>query len=203
MLFMTSSEFLEKEHEGTFIVMIFERTIKKRQPAYSKPQKKKISVAKKAKESSSIRFANENVQIRESKMRRFCNYFLTLFNVRKLNPFVQFIKPLQVKELKEKVMIEMDAYFKTANNEDGALQRAKTMKQLEKSDMPPDIHPNEKILVSPIKERQALKAQPSISASSSQSRSLKHRSIVSHPDQDADILPPGYKVEPMKDANAV
>ena len=36
MLFMTSSEFLEKEHEGTFIVMIFERTIKKRQPAYSK-----------------------------------------------------------------------------------------------------------------------------------------------------------------------
>ena len=68
-----------------------------------------------------IRFADENVQIRESKMRRFCNYFLTLFNVRKLNPFVQFIKPQQVKELKEKVMIEMDAYFRTANEEDGAL----------------------------------------------------------------------------------
>ena len=31
---------------------------------------------------------------------------------------------------------------------------------------------------------------------------MRNRSIVSHPDQDRDILPPGYKVEPMKDSNA-
>ena len=58
-----------------------------------------------------------------------------------------------MKELKEKVMIEMDTYFRTANEDDGALQRAWSMKIKEKSELPPDIHPNKKLLASPIKEK--------------------------------------------------
>ena len=47
----------------------------------------------------------------------------------------------------------MDTYLRTANEDDGALQRAWSMKIMEKSDLPPDIHPNKKILVSPVKEK--------------------------------------------------
>ena len=51
-------------------------------------------------------------------MRRFCNYFMTIFNVRKLNPFVQFIKPSEYKELKVKVLKEMEVAF---NIKDGKI----------------------------------------------------------------------------------
>ena len=37
---------------------------------------------------------------------------MTIFNVRKLNPFVQFIKPTEYKELKVKVLKEMEVAFK-------------------------------------------------------------------------------------------
>ena len=50
-------------------------------------------------------------------------------------------------------MLKMDTYLRTANEDDGALQRAWSMKIMEKSDLPPDIHPNKKILVSPVKEK--------------------------------------------------
>ena len=80
-------------------------------------------------------------------MRRFCNYFLTLFNVRKLNPFVQFIKPQQVRELKAKVMLEMDNYFKPGHEEDGALNRQRTVK-VNRRALPPGMNPNERITVS-------------------------------------------------------
>ena len=90
-------------------------------------------------------------------MRRFCNYFLTLYNVRKLNPFVQFIKPQQVKELKTKVMLEMDLYFKTVNDAQGSLSRKNTV-NMDRDNLPPGINPNERIIVSKTQERQALKA---------------------------------------------
>ena len=94
MMFMTSSEFMDKAEEGTFIVLVFEKTIKKRMYAKNTTQKSRLGKIRKARQmGGGLRFADENIQIRESKMRRFCNYFLTLFNVRKLNPFVQFIKP--------------------------------------------------------------------------------------------------------------
>ena len=200
MMFISSSEYMENDKEGTFIVLVFERTIKKRMYAKNQSQRSKLNTLKKARQAG-LGFADDNIQIRESKMRRFCNYFLTLFNVRKLNPFVQFIKPQQVKELKTKVMIEMDSYFQTEKDDQGTLQRHKS-KIVDTDDLPPDINPNERMVISPIKERQALKAQASVSLSSSRSRSMKGRSIVSHPDQDRDILPPGYKVEPMADSNA-
>jgi hypothetical protein len=41
--------------------------------------------------------------IRESKMRRFCNYWMIIFNVRSLKPFSQFIKAEEYKALKLKI----------------------------------------------------------------------------------------------------
>ena len=92
MLFMTSSEFPEKASEGTFIVLIFERKISKRMYAGTQKKKAELGRIKKAREKG-FAFAGEYIEIRESKMRRFCNFFLQLFNVRRLNPFVQFVKP--------------------------------------------------------------------------------------------------------------
>ena len=111
MLFFTSSEFPEKESESTFIVLVFEKIVRKRRIAHSKPDKDRIKAKAKLKRKN-IKYNDDRVPIRESKMRRFCNYFMTIFNVRKLNPFVQFIKPNEYKELKVKVLREMEVAFK-------------------------------------------------------------------------------------------
>ena len=86
MLFMTSSEFEpEESNEGTFIILIFERkTIKKRLHDKFKPEHRKRLDAKKM----GLKYSDDHWRDRESKMRKFCNYFLPLFNVRKLKPFV-------------------------------------------------------------------------------------------------------------------
>lgn len=41
--------------------------------------------------------------VRDSKMRRFCNYFVTLYNQKKICPFTQFVSQQDLDELKSKV----------------------------------------------------------------------------------------------------
>lgn len=41
--------------------------------------------------------------IRDSKMRRFCNYFVTLYNQKKIMPFTQFVGQQDLDALKSKV----------------------------------------------------------------------------------------------------
>ena len=70
---------------------------------------------------------------RDSKMRRFCNYFVTLFNQKKLNPFTQFIDQELLTALKNKVKLRMENF--------GDDQKEKITKQSsavfeEKPDMP-------------------------------------------------------------------
>ena len=43
-------------------------------------------------------------------MRRFCNYFVTLFNQKKINPFTQFIQQTKLKEVKARVREKMDMF---------------------------------------------------------------------------------------------
>ena len=43
-------------------------------------------------------------------MRRFSNYFVTLFNQKKINPFTQFIPQAKLKIVKQKVREKMDQY---------------------------------------------------------------------------------------------
>ena len=56
------------------------------------------------------RVLTELLPSRDSKMRRFCNYFLTLFNQKKLNPFTQFINTQTLKKVKYNVRMKMQ-YF--------------------------------------------------------------------------------------------
>ena len=56
------------------------------------------------------RFVEELLQHRDSKMRRFCNYFVTLFNQKKINPFTQFIQQAKLKSVKATVREKMDLF---------------------------------------------------------------------------------------------
>ena len=68
---------------------------------------KRIAAINKAKEEGLKRHAQEYLMIRESKMRRFCNFWLILFNVRNLKPFSQLIKTEEMKELKMRVTLRL------------------------------------------------------------------------------------------------
>jgi len=61
---------------------------------------------------SEKRFGEEHMQARDSKMRRFCNYFVTLFNQEKIIPFGQFINASLLNEVKQRVKIQMSYYAK-------------------------------------------------------------------------------------------
>ena len=90
MLFGDSSEFGYKTGQGCFIVMIYEKQIKKR---VAKPKSnKRIKALHEDRKTGRKRFVKDQLMIRESKMRRFCNFWMILFNVRSLKPFAQFIK---------------------------------------------------------------------------------------------------------------
>jgi len=45
-------------------------------------------------------------------MRRFCNYFLTLYNQKKLNPFTQFVNTVTLKKVKQNVRLKMQYFTK-------------------------------------------------------------------------------------------
>ena len=85
MLFGDSSEFGYKPLEGSFIVMIYEKIIKKR---VAKPKSnKRIKGVETLRKTGKKRHVKDQLMIRESKMRRFCNFWMILFNVRGLKPF--------------------------------------------------------------------------------------------------------------------
>ena len=91
-LFTQSSEDPQTNTEqvGTFIVMFFEKAVRKRTYAKTPTQKTRIKKAidqKRNYDSSRGRVLEDSLLHRESKMRRFCNYFVTLFHQKKLNPF--------------------------------------------------------------------------------------------------------------------
>jgi hypothetical protein len=68
---------------GTFILMFFEKAVRKRTYAKTPTQKlriKKNNESKKNVDSSRGRILEDSLFHRESKMRRFCNYFVTLFH---------------------------------------------------------------------------------------------------------------------------
>lgn len=56
------------------------------------------------------RYVEELLVHRDSKMRRFCNYFVTLFNQKKINPFTQFIQQAKLKSVKATVREKMDLF---------------------------------------------------------------------------------------------
>lgn len=200
MLFCQSSEFAETESDASFIVLIFEKTIRKRAFAKNKKDKERLKRKQNLKRKG-IKCNDDRVQLRESKMRRFCNYFMTIFNVKKLNPFVQFVKASEYHTLKLRILNQMEYAF---NMVEGGLTYGKMeieagqkgirssagissedKVQLEKLVQ----HPNEKVANCTIQEKQALK-MPTFSVKSAASFK-KPGSLMSHPEQDKDITPLG------------
>jgi hypothetical protein len=63
-----------------------------------------------------LRYEEELVVQRDSKMRRFCNYLMTLFNQKKLNPFSQFVSQQDLDSLKKKVEDGLKMYSTQNSN---------------------------------------------------------------------------------------
>ena len=122
MLFSESSEFGNNNYSGCFLVLIFEKTVKKRQ---AKPaMNKKVRTAENLRKQGKKRHATEYLVIRESKMRRFCNFWLILFNLQTIRPFSQFIKAEEFKQLKLKITARVNELLKgTEQAQRGKLQR--------------------------------------------------------------------------------
>jgi hypothetical protein len=90
-LFIRSSEAEYSDSEASFIVVFYEKQIRKRTWAKTAAQinrAKRFQEIQRACADRGIQQVLEDLMLnRDSKMRRFCNYFLTLFNQQKLNPF--------------------------------------------------------------------------------------------------------------------
>jgi hypothetical protein len=86
-MFIRSSEEKTSLSEGAFIVLIFEKMTRKRSIAKTQNHFDKIARGQAMREKYEQKFEEELVYHRDSKMRRFCNYFVTLFNQKKIVPF--------------------------------------------------------------------------------------------------------------------
>jgi len=100
MLFSRSSEEQESVEEGCFMVLIFEKQTRKRSFAKTQSQLVRLTKQEELKKQKGVRYFEELLYQRDSKMRRFCNYFVTLFNQKKINPFTQFVGQAKLKEVK-------------------------------------------------------------------------------------------------------
>lgn len=121
-MFLANSEEAYSDHESSYIVLFYEKSMRKRTFAKSQTQKQRIDrmnevrryieMAKPPKPIKQPMILEELLPNRDSKMRRFCNYFLTLFNQKKLNPFTQFVHSKTLKRVKMHVRLKMQYFTK-------------------------------------------------------------------------------------------
>ena len=110
MLFARNSDEHVSPEEGCFMVLIFEKSTRKRTYAKTTSQFQKLKRSSDLKKMGETRYVEELLMQRDSKMRRFSNYFVTLFNQKKINPFTQFIPQPKLKVVKQKVREKMDQF---------------------------------------------------------------------------------------------
>ena len=53
----------------------------------------------------------EFMMLREQRMKRFCNYFLTLFDQKHIKPFRQFVKAPEVIDIEQQVQFKVKEMF--------------------------------------------------------------------------------------------
>lgn len=108
------SEGEERENNrGSFIIMYYEKSTRKRTFAKNNHQKlriKKIRDLKRSAVETKSRMIEDSFYSRENKMRRFANYFVTLFNMGSISPFSQFIEAQLLQDLKDKVRSAMEDF---------------------------------------------------------------------------------------------
>lgn len=49
--------------------------------------------------------------LRDAKMRRFCNYIITLFDIEHLEPFLQFMKQEEVEDIKTQIITRCNNFL--------------------------------------------------------------------------------------------
>lgn len=59
-------------------------------------------------------------------MRRFTQYFMITFNIKKIEPFFQFIKEKELQLLKDKIYAKMQEYFAQPETDKGLHERGET-----------------------------------------------------------------------------
>lgn len=123
-VFQKSSEDEYTDEESSFIVIFYEKSMRKRTYVKSTTQKQRMARLEDIKSVCKPMVLEELMPNRDSKMRRFCNYFLTLFNQSKLNPFTQFVNSKTLKEVKQNVRLKMQ-YFTMGVSENEAKKKDK------------------------------------------------------------------------------
>jgi hypothetical protein len=110
-MFIDPSQFSETENAASFIVMIYEKKCIKRKPANKDKELEELKLHKQLKRHNKQRYLMDRLAHREAKMRRFVNFFEMTFDIKKINPFTQFIKQNEFDLLKEKVHHKMQEFF--------------------------------------------------------------------------------------------
>jgi hypothetical protein len=80
---------------------VFEKFTRKRATAKTQAHFDKLARAAAVQKKYDRKYEEELVHYRDSKMRRFCNYFVTLFNQKKIIPFTQFVKHDKIEKIKK------------------------------------------------------------------------------------------------------
>ena len=115
---MSPNTSVTEDSTNTFLIMFHEKNMRKRMYAKTATQKmriKKVKEIKKTQDPTFGRVLEDLVAARASKMRRFCNYFVTLYHIDRINPFSQFTPTNKLKDLKDKVRMKMEYYSKTGS----------------------------------------------------------------------------------------
>ena len=99
-LFMESSED-ENPETVCFVVLVFEKNSRKRQVSKTDAHQYRLrrNAQMRRDNMNGARYEESQLGMREGKMRRFCNYFLTLYDTKHLAPFAQFMKTEEVADV--------------------------------------------------------------------------------------------------------
>lgn len=107
----------QPEDSHSFIVMVLEKQSRKRQT--SKTDFHQIRMAKLKQEKKFKGFGHEQTQlkIREKKMGRYSNYFLSLFDLERIVPFNQMVKPKEVDAIREDIQKKVANFLEKIQND--------------------------------------------------------------------------------------
>lgn len=87
-------------------------------------------------------------------MRRFCNYFMITYNIKRIQPFLQFINEKEFELVKNKVLAKMEEFFLKPITV-GKIEQEESNAE-EKMDSP-YLNQNDRLAIRPMTELSELK----------------------------------------------
>lgn len=80
--------------------MLMEKHTRKRQTAKTDIHKQRLSQLEKMKGVQKVLCEQSQLKIREKKMLWYCDYFMSLFDLKMMNPFYQMVKHAEVDHIR-------------------------------------------------------------------------------------------------------